>query len=257
MTLSKILSQIKSGSESHHLTVPENWLQGRTCYGGLSSAMAWKAASILADDLPPLQSAQIAFSGPLSGDIEIRAHILRRGKNTASIRSDIYCGDDIGLACTFIFMNRRESHLDFADIAAPNFPDIPKDEDRRSGPPAFFTQNMEYGDKRLTLGQNIPRLSAWNRIIERDGLDPMADLICNGDALPPSAMGLMSTAGMVSSMNWQFNLLTDNPQTNDGWWYLDSQTHYAGKGSSSQYMTMYNSEGEPMLTGMQSVAIFS
>lgn len=85
----------------------------------------------------------------------------------------------------------------------------------------------------------------------------MAELICIGDALPPSAMGLMREKGMVSSMNWQLNILTDTPATKDGWWFLDSQTHHAAHGASSQYMTVWNSAGDPVMTGMQSVAIFA
>jgi hypothetical protein len=208
-------------------------------------------------DLPPLQSAQISFAGPLSGQVEITASPLRRGRNTAFIRSDIMIGDDTGLACNFIFMNRRDSHLHYEGAVRPDLPPIPADENLRSGPPEFFTSNMQYAEKRLELGENSPRLAGWHRFTERDGLDPVAELICIGDALPPSAMGLMTQKGMVSSMNWQINMLTDKPSTKDGWWFLESVTHHAGFGASSQYMTVWNAGGEVMMTGMQSVAIFA
>jgi len=55
----------------------------------------------------------------------------------------------------------------------------------------------------------------------------------------------------------QINMLTDTPTTDDGWWYLSSETHHAANGASSQYMTAWNSRGEAVLTGMQSVAIFA
>ena len=45
--------------------IPSDWLQGRTAYGGLSSALALHAAQGIEPDLPPLRSAQIAFIGPL------------------------------------------------------------------------------------------------------------------------------------------------------------------------------------------------
>ena len=62
--------------------------------------------------------------------------------------------------------------------------------------------------------------------------------------------------GRISSINWQINLLTDAPETENGWWFLESETHHAVHGASSQYMTVWNSKGEPMMTGMQSVALF-
>lgn len=256
MTLSDILSQLRPGGNRHSITIPTSWHQGRTCYGGLSSALAYQAARLAADDLPPLLSGQIAFSGPLAGEVEISTTILRRGRNSAFIKSEIGNGEDIGLSCTFVFMARRESHVAFEGVKRPDFPAIPDDENTRSGPQDFFTQNMDYPEKRLVLGQNTARLANWHRLKERDGLDPVANLIGIADALPPSTMGMMQKQGMISSINWQFNLLTDSPDTENGWWYLESETHHAAHGASSQYMTVWNSRGEPMMTGMQSVALF-
>lgn len=256
MKLASLLSQISAGQPRQTLSIPPSWHQGRTAYGGLSAVLAYQAAARLDSDLPPLQSAQIAFAGPLSGEVTIAASSLRRGRNTAYIRADIVSGEETGLAATFIFMNRRESHLQHEALPRPDFPPVPLPEDIRSGPGEFFTGHLQYPSKRLELGLNTARLANWHRIAERDGLDPVAELICIGDALPPSAMGLMREKGMVSSMNWQLNMLTDAPSTQDGWWYLESETHHAAHGASSQYMTVWNSEGHPVMTGMQSVAIF-
>jgi acyl-CoA thioesterase len=257
MNLASLLAQFTPGAKTHKISIPPSWHQGRTSYGGLSSVLAYQAAKLAADDLPPLQSAQITFVGPLAGDIEVRADILRRGKNTAFIQVEVTSADGVGLTCNFIFMNRRESHLSYTNIAAPELPPIPPAETVRSGPPEFFTGHMQYPDKRLELGLATNRLASWHRLTEHDGLDHIAELICIGDALPPSAMGLMTEKGMVSSMNWQINMLTDAPNTENGWWYLSSETHHAANGASSQYMTAWNSRGEAVLKGMQSVAIFA
>ena len=257
MNLASLLAQLSSGTTTHKISIPPSWHQGRTSYGGLSSALAYQAAKLAAVDLPPLQSAQIAFVGPLAGDIEVSAHILRRGKNTAFIQAEIKGADGVGLTCNFIFMNRRHSHLDYVNIPALPLPLIPTADTVRSGPSEFFTGHMQYPDKRLELGMATNRLASWHRLTEHQGLDPIAELICIGDALPPSAMGLMTEKGMVSSMNWQINMLTDAPTTENGWWYLSSETHHAANGASSQYMTVWNSRGEAVLTGMQSVAIFA
>ncbi len=256
MNLASLLGQFRAGTDTHHIEIPPSWHQGRTAYGGLSSVLAYQAAKLADADLPPLQSAQIAFVGPLAGEVVVTAKVLRRGKNTAFVKSEISGADGVGLSCTFIFMNRRHSHLDYENLTRPAFPPIPGGDTARSGPPEFFTGHMQYPDKRLELGLATNRLASWHRFTEHEGLDHIAELVCIGDALPPSAMGLMTEKGMVSSMNWQINMLTEAPATKDGWWYLESETHHAGNGASSQYMTAWNSEGEPMLTGVQSVAIF-
>jgi acyl-CoA thioesterase len=256
MNLPSLLDQIKTGEGPHNISIPPTWHQGRTAYGGLSAVLAYQAAARLANDLPPLQSAQIAFAGPLSDDVKITASLLRRGRNTAFIKSEIAANGETGLSCTFIFMNPREGQLDYESMPRPQFPPMPVDADLRSGPAEYFTGQMQYPSKRLDLSVQTSRLANWHRLIDRDGLDPMAELLCIGDALPPPSMGLISTKSVISSMNWQVNMLTNTPATQDGWWFLESETHHAGHGASSQFMTVWNSDGEPMMTGMQSVAIF-
>ncbi|NJM51861.1 MAG: thioesterase family protein [Sphingomonadales bacterium] len=256
MNLSDLLRTFAPAAKHQSIAIPPSWHQGRTCYGGLSTALAYQAALLSEEGLPPLQSAQVAFAGPLAGNVEIAAKTLRRGRNTAFIRAEISSGDDVCLSGTFIFMNRRASHLDYEGLERPDFPPPPAAADIRSGPAEFFTGHLQYPNKRLELGMATNRLANWHRITERDGLDAMAQLICIGDALPPSAMGLMTEKGMVSSMNWQINMLTDAPATEGGWWYLTSETHHAAHGASSQYMSVWNSQGKAVMTGMQSVAIF-
>jgi acyl-CoA thioesterase len=256
MNLATILGQFDGNKSPFPVSIPSGWHQGRTAYGGFSAALGYAAAKAAGDDLPPLQSAQIAFAGPLAGDVTVSAALLRRGRNTAFVRSEIQSGEETGLSCTFIFMNRRDSQIQYKGLNQPDFPPIPKSDQVRSGPPEFFTSQMQYPDKRLDLGMGTARLANWHRLTERNGLDPIAELLCIGDALPPSAMGLMREKGMVSSMNWHVNMLTDAPNTRDGWWYLESETHHAANGASSQYMTVWNSDGDPVMTGMQSVAIF-
>ena len=93
MDLVSLLAQFTPGDDTHKICIPPSWHQGRTSYGGLSAVLAYQAAKLSADNLPPLQSAQIAFVGPLAGDVEVQANILRRGKITAFIKADIVGAD--------------------------------------------------------------------------------------------------------------------------------------------------------------------
>jgi acyl-CoA thioesterase len=256
MNLQNILSAIKPEQAQNTLSIPKSWHQGRTCYGGLSAVIALEAARQSIPDLPPLQSGQVAFIGPLAGEVTVETSLLRRGRNSAFIQATIHADGQIALSCIFIFMAQRDSSIALNAVRAPDFPAPPSDAQIRSGPPEFFTGQMQYPDKRIELGMNMPRLASWHRLKEYEGADPLSQLVCIADALPPSAMGLMNEKGVVSSMNWHFNMLTDAPSTKDGWWFLESETHFARNGASSQYMTAWNSEGTPMMTGMQSVAIF-
>jgi acyl-CoA thioesterase len=256
MTLASLLAQLEPAADRHIITIPATWYQGRTAYGGLSTALAYQSAKLMAPDLPPLLSAQIAFSGPVAGAIEIQSTVLRRGRNSAFVRSDIRVGDDIALSATFIFMARRDSRVAFDGFPAPSLPPLPAEDQVRSGPEQFFTHNMEYSEGRAGLLNGDTRIGAWHRFKERESLDPIAELLCIGDALPPAAMGLMPEKAPVSSINWQVNILESEPRTNRGWWYVQSEADHAIHGSSSQRMMAWNSEGRPMMTGMQAVALF-
>jgi len=61
-------------------------MQGRTTYGGLSAALCLKAAEGLAEGAA-LRSAQIAFVGPVGGDVRIKTDVLRRGKSAVYINA--------------------------------------------------------------------------------------------------------------------------------------------------------------------------
>ena len=234
--------------------IPANWLQGLTAYGGLSAALAIDAAQRLADDLPPLRSAQIAFIGPLSGEVKVTAILLRRGRNAAFVQCDIVSDAGLGFRAAFVFMNSRDSAV--SHDAAPLAPIAPPPADANLyvGPDKFFTSNFEFFDPKADLGP--AEWLRWGRLRERDGLDPMVELMAIGDGLPPAALKLFEKLTPLSSLNWQINFLDSAPATRDGWWLLGATSDRAQGGYSSQRMTIWNADGAPVAEAMQAVAIF-
>ena len=237
--------------------LPQDWTQGRTAFGGLSTTLAYHAASQIEADLPPLRSCQIAFTGPLSGALTAKTKMLRRGRNTAFVQADLFGEKGLGLHCNFIFSTPRETSITASEMAKPNFPPIPAESELHSGPPQFFTSKMEFVGKRIDTSVKTRRLTRWMRLKDREGLDPVAEILCMGDSLPPSIMGMLDKNAMVSSMNWQVNIVAENIGTQNGWWLIDSHTHHANHGASSQFMSIWNSEQELIATGMQSVAYYA
>jgi acyl-CoA thioesterase len=215
--------------------VPANWLQGRTAYGGFSSALALEAALRCEPDLPPLRSAQVAFVGPLAGEVDVTATKLRRGRNAAFIQADVTSDAGLGLRATFVFMAERESAVTHdAGLATHRRPPS-ADQALYQGPPEFFTSNFQFLDLKAEATRPAEWLR-WGRLIEREGLDPTVELMAIADALPPAAMKLLGSFGPVSSLTWQLNL--------------------TGGGSSSQLMSLWNAEGALAVQAMQSVALF-
>jgi len=239
-------------------TVPENWLQGRTAYGGFSAALALHAAQQSDIDLPPLRSAQVSFIGPLSGDITIRASRLRRGRNAAFVQADVESEAGLGLRATFVFMGAVESRVDHqTGGGAPDFPMPQPDTQTFRGHSAVaFSRNFDLLDRRDDSVGPAEWLR-WARLVERDGLDPMVELMAVADCLPPAALKLLGGPAPLSSMTWLLNILGPQPVTQDGWWLLRATTDYTREGSSSQQMAIWNADGTPIAEQMQSVAIFA
>ncbi|MBE2990743.1 thioesterase family protein [Sphingomonas sp. CFBP 13603] len=238
-------------------TVPDNWLQGRTAYGGFSAALALHVAQKSDVDLPPLRSAQVSFIGPLSGDIVIRASRLRRGRNAAFVQADVESEAGLGLRATFVFMGAVASRVDHQTGSAPDFP-MPGPDTRtfRGTSAVAFSRNFDLLDRRDESVGPAEWLR-WVRLAERDGLDPMVELVAAADCLPPSALKLLGGPAPLSSMTWLLNILGPQPVTGDGWWLLRATTDYVRDGSSSQQMAIWNADGTPVAEQMQSVAIFA
>lgn len=255
MPLTEILLAGPRDDTGFTAIVPDDWMQGRTAYGGLSGALALQAALELEPDLPPLRSAQIAFIGPLAGPVQVSATLLRRGRNSAFIQADVLAGSSLGLRATFVFMAAMESHA--ARDVAPRAQVAPPPPDARlyTGPDGYFTSNFNFFDLKDAAGE--AEWLRWGRLRERTGLHPMVELVAIGDSLPPGAFKLYGKRGVpLSSLNWTINFLTPEPSTRDGWWLLNARTDTAHHGFSSQRMLTWNAAGEPMTEAMQSVAIF-
>lgn len=258
MSILHILAEAKSIDGGFVATIPQGWHQGRTAYGGLSSALALEAARGLADDLPPLRSAQVSFIGPVSGEVSVRARIVRRGRNASWIQAEISGEGGVGYAATFVFMGAMESEVHLNDFPSPTLiqpEDCGGGGDHLRGAPGFLP-NFDWAYALPKTDAPQPEICRWMRLKERDGLDPMVELIAIADALPPGVMPLMTKRAPISSMTWICNLLTPQPKTRDGWFLLRSWGNYAENGCSSQSMGIWNTDGEPVASGMQSIALF-
>jgi acyl-CoA thioesterase len=253
-SLTQLLAQATRTESGFTTAIPANWLQGRTAYGGLSSALALAAAKQVEADLPPLRSAQIAFIGPLAGAVTVSATRLRRGRNAAFVQADITSEAGLGFRATFVFMAALESAV--ALDAAPREDHAPPDAEAKlyTGPAEFFTGNFNFFDLKDAAGP--VEWLRWGRLIDRAGLDPEIELMALGDALPPAAFKLFEKMTPLSSLTWQVNVVKPRPATREGWWLIQAETQTAQNGYSSQRMRMWDADGALVIEGMQGVAIF-
>jgi acyl-CoA thioesterase len=258
MGFAELLAAAEPLDDGFRLAIPESWHQGRTAYGGLSSALALSAAKQVGNEMPPLRSAQVSMIAPVAGLVEVRARVLRRGRNATWVAAEIRGETGVGFAATFAFMGPVESAAHINDLSPPaDCIALELAQALPSGRGVTFLQH--HFDVRFALPRREsarPEMCWWVRLREREGLDPMAEALLIGDVLPPGVMSFLPRTTPVSTMQWHVNLLTPAPATRDGWWLLRSAGDYAEQGYSSQRMNVWNADGAPVLAGMQSVALF-
>ena len=114
------LPRVTGDGPAYVAIIEDIWLQGRTAYGGASAAVALTAIKAAFPDLPPLRSAQVAFIGPLAGEVTATPVLLRRGKNSAFIGCDVVGRDGIGIRTLFLFMAPRDSAIAHLDLPMPD-----------------------------------------------------------------------------------------------------------------------------------------
>jgi acyl-CoA thioesterase len=238
------------------------WKQGRTAYGGLSTALALEAVYRDYSDLPPLRSATINFIGPVSADPAYKTTLLRKGRNVTMIEVKGFVEGHPVISVTFSFGFSRESQLNIG-LEAPESKD-PDDcepftpEFARDFVPKFF-HNFDtrlIAGARPMSGAERGYIRTWSRHQDKASREGIASLLCLADVLPPAALPMFKQMGPVSSMTWIFNVLQDDSKTEDGWWHVETDLTAAQGGYASQVMRIWNTEGELVVEGVQSVAIF-
>ncbi len=257
-TLAETLEPSGSGFKGH---VPENWKQGRTAYGGLTTGLALAAALKVFPNLPALRSMQMTFVGPVTGEPMFKPVILRQGRNVTSVKVDVLCEDNVSATAIFIFAAARELDL-MTTLPAPQAP-APQDCELFTPPqaeamvPVFFLrfETRLIAGHRPMSGAKDGYIRAWSRHQDEDSRESASAFIALADVLPPAALPTFTRFGPVSSINWQMNILKD-PETDDGWWHVETKLSAAQDGYSSQIMRFWNRQGDLVAEGMQSVAIF-
>lgn len=255
-----LMAGMTAEADASSVTATEDWLQGRTIYGGLTAAFCLESVAQHYGDLPPLRSAQFSFVGPAAGTVMIRPTLLRRGKSTVFVGVELFGETGLATRATLCYGAERASTVMYGSLAAPTVPEP------ETCPPFFrkipglnFIQHFEGrfagGHPPFSQSQH-PNFSIWLR--HQDAAKPatMSALVALTDAPPPAALVLFERPGPISTMTWAVDLLTDRPATRDGWWLLQTKAENVVGGYSSQATTLWNADRQPILVSRQNVAVF-
>ncbi|MEL6541927.1 MAG: thioesterase family protein [Pseudomonadota bacterium] len=258
MTIESLLSPITGEAGAAHLSHAQDWMQGRTLYGGASALVAYTMATRAFTDLPPLRAAQIGFVAPVGEEIELSAEIVRQGRNVTQVRSEIHSDGKVALTAFWLFATGREPNAMRPADQPTDWPGSPEDSAvaMKGQGPSFIQNNFDIRFGQTKGEDHGATIRRWARLTEDHSLDPVAKLVLMGDVMPPGAMRIMQRMGPISSINWSFNVLDPDTQSAGGWYLAENASQHADLGYSSERLRMWDAEGKQVLEGLQCVAVF-
>jgi acyl-CoA thioesterase len=255
-----LMASLARAGDGWGVTVGEDWLQGRTVYGGLAAALCTEAAQREFADLPPLRSAQFAFIGPATGALQLRPTLLRKGKSAVFAGVDLVGEAGHATPATLCFGAARPSAFAHTELGSlqPRAPDQCPDFFRGAPPTLRFLAHIEGRHVAGAMpfsGSADPQMTLWLR--HRAAIAPsLAALLALADAPPPAASVMSRAPSPISTMTWSIDMLTDDIATDDGWWLIRNVAEQISQGYSSQAMTLWNASGRPIMASRQNVAVF-
>jgi len=256
---SLLLSRIQAGEGASTLDVPEDWLQGRTLFGGLQVVIGLAAMRSIAPQAP-LRSLQVTFLAPVPGGIvQARARILRSGKSATHVEARIVDGDNTLALMVGVFGLPRASAVTLRPRQPQVTPDAAFERPRIPGVVPNFTRHF---NARWIVGSppwtGIEHVDSVVELAMRDqGNATESHVIAMADFLPPIALSYLKTPVAAASLTWMLELLGEDVSSLplEGW-RLDATMVAAHSGYINQSSTLWGPGGVPVALGRQTMVMF-
>jgi acyl-CoA thioesterase len=256
---SEVLAHLTPDGHSYCATPSEAWRQGRTFFGGLSAALAVTAAQQAFPALPLLRSAQFTFIGPVTGPLEMTPRLVRAGKSASFVEIIGRSQSEDVFRAMLLFGAPRESGYSHQALPMPLVP--PPD-----GLPDFFDspfaprctgqfEGRTAGGAKPISGARDPELLLWMRHRDSSAPNDVRSILSLGDVPPPAAITMFTARAPISTVTWAVDIIGTQFQ-GAAWHLAHVEAETIGAGYSSQRITLWNRDGEPVLSGRQTIAVF-
>ena len=258
--LSELMNRCISANGSAMLErIGDDWMQGRSAFGGIQAAVALKAMRSLVPEVP-LRTLQMTFVAPVGADaLRAQARVLRAGKSATHVEARIE-EDGVTLALAVgVFGRGRES------IVRHDLPPFVPRGPAKKAPfiPGVLPGFMAHFDVGLLDGA-LPFTNARvDRAVYELGLhddSPVSEahLLAFADFVPPVALSWMPAAAPGSSLTWMLELVDGDyaAQPLQGW-LIDTRMIAARDGYTSQRTLIYAPDGRAIALSQQSMVVFA
>ena len=250
---------MEAGDGASMLDVPEDWLQGRTLFGGLQAVVGLAAMRSLAPEAP-LRSLQVTFLAPVpGGPVRARAQVLRSGKSATHVEARIVDGDNTLALMVGVFGKPRSS----AVTVRPRQPDVTPAKPFQlpwvPGVTPNFTQHFNV--RWIAGGPPWSGIEQPDIVVElgmRDnGSTTESHVLAMADFIPPIALSYLKAPVPAASLTWMLELLAEDVSSLplEGW-RIDGQMTAAHSGYVNQSLMLWGPGGVPVALGRQTMVVF-
>jgi acyl-CoA thioesterase len=256
--LSELLQQCIADAGTATLDVGDDWMQGRSVFGGLQAAVALRAMRTLVPELP-LRTLQMTFVAPVAQHVQAAARVLRTGRSATHVEARLG-GDGETLAVAIGVFGARRDSIVRHDLP-PAVPMQPKA--KLSYVPGVLPSFMQQFDITLLAGA-LP--FAGTKVERTDYELGMHDsgeatedhLLSIADFVPPVAFSWMPGPVPGSSLTWMLEILDHGfvRQPLAGWRIITEMTA-ARDGYISQSSTIHAPDGSAVALSRQSMVVFA
>lgn len=243
--------------------VPGSWTQGRTIYGGLSTALLVKVMAEQVDVKKSLRALNVGFAAPSLADkpVKLETELLREGRNVAQWMGRLKQGETTCVQTQAIFGAAIESDLSVDTFDAP---DLPAPEDsifypnkNSDGFSQYFELAQAKGDLPMSGGKSTS-IGGWMRFRNAPDKMSIAHLIALIDVWPPASMTMVKSIKAGSTVNWSLQFPQPMPEIQaDEFVAYQVDIQHSQDGFSITHAKLWNQKKELLALSQQTVLVFS
>ena len=260
-----MLDKAENSAGEEPLSVSDDWMQGRTAYGGLVAAMALKSMRGHVNPERKVRSLFFSFVGPLNSEpFFIQTQLLRKGKSVTTVESKLIQSDKICCKAVGSFGADRESAIRVEPVERPVMPDpaealeLPYIE----GLTPAFTRHFDYrwaiGELPFS-GKGGQEIGGW--ISFREETDCLTEewLIALADAWPTPVLSKLKEPAASSTMAWALGFVHMDRTTcsENEWWAYHCLIDSAERGYAHERSTVWDPDGRLAFYSHQTTTVFA
>ncbi|WP_268800755.1 acyl-CoA thioesterase [Pseudomonas huanghezhanensis] len=263
MKFSELLDAVRDNPQS--VTIPQEWSQGRACFGGLMAALLFEAMRAKVPDGRPVRSLGISFVGPPVPGAPIRfdVEVLRDGKAVSQVLGRATQNGEVMTLVQGSFGAPRDSMIAVAAEPAPSFKPVEEVADFPfvSG---LMPDYLRFIGLRWALGgmpfsnTQSPAIGGYARLkdVQEEPLTE-AHLLALVDAWPPATLPHLNKPAPGSSLTWTIEFVQPLPAlTTHDWTQYRAVIEHARDGYGHTAAALWAPNGELIAISRQTVTVF-